>query len=124
DPVAFIREVLVDPETGEPFVLYEAQERFLREALTLTPDGRLRYPELVFSAPKKSGKTALAAFVVLYVIVVLGGPYAEAYLLANDLEQSTGRVFQAVGRIIEASPLLRDAAKITQNKIEFPSTGS
>jgi hypothetical protein len=25
DPIAFIREVLRDPETGEPFVLYPAQ---------------------------------------------------------------------------------------------------
>src|SRR5207249_6493874 len=83
-PLEFIREVLVDPETGQPFVLYPAQERFLREALTLTPDGRLPYPELVFSAPKKSGKTATAAMIMIFVIVILGGPYAEGYVCAND----------------------------------------
>ena len=55
-PIEFIREVLVDPETGQPFVLYPAQERFLREALTPGPDGRLPYAELVYSGPKKSGK--------------------------------------------------------------------
>src|SRR5438067_12224919 len=109
DPVAFVREVLRDPETGQPFVLYPAQERFLREALTLTPDGRLRYPELVFSAPKKSGKTATAAMIVLYVVIVFGGPYAEGYVCANDYEQAAGRVFQAISRILEASPLLRDS---------------
>src|SRR5207237_5335659 len=96
-----------------------AQERFLREALTLTSDGRLRYPELVFGAPKKSGKTALAAFVLLYVILVLGGRYAEGYCVANDFEQAAGRVFQAVARIIEASPLLRESATITGSKISF-----
>src|SRR5438309_189828 len=47
-PVEFIRDVLRDPETGAPFVLYPAQERFLREALTPGSDGRLSYPELVF----------------------------------------------------------------------------
>jgi hypothetical protein len=72
DPVAFVREVLRDPETGKPIELYEAQERFLREALTLGPDGRVKYPELVYSAPKKSGKTALAAMIVLYVVLCLG----------------------------------------------------
>jgi hypothetical protein len=72
DPVAFVREVLCDPETGKPFELYEEEERFLREALTLGPDGRLKYPEAVFSAPKKSGKTALAAMIVLYVVICLG----------------------------------------------------
>jgi len=39
DPVAFVREVLRDPETGQPFELYEAEERFIREALTLHPMG-------------------------------------------------------------------------------------
>jgi hypothetical protein len=124
DPVAFITEVLIDPETGRPFVLSPAQERFLREALTLTADGRLPYPELVFSAIKKSGKTATAAMAMLYVVIVLGGPYAEGYCAANDFDQAQGRVFQAIVRIIEASPLLRDSAKITANKVEFTSTGA
>jgi phage terminase large subunit-like protein len=124
DPVAFITEVLIDPETGKPFILYPAQERFLREALTLTKEGRLPYPEAVFAAPKKSGKTATAAMATLYVIVALGGPYAEAYCVANDFDQAQGRVFQAIGRIIEASSKLRSSAKITANKIEFPSTGA
>ncbi len=125
DPVAFITDVLRNPEDkGKPFVLYPAQERFLREALTPGADGRLPYPELVYGCPKKSGKTATAAMIVLYIVLVLGGPFAEGYCLANDFEQSTGRVFQAIARIIKASPLLRDAAKITQNKIEFPATGA
>jgi len=124
DPIAFFREVLVNPESGKPFELYPAQERFLREGLAPTSDGRLSYRELLFSAPKKSGKTATAAMVVLYVIVCLGGPYAEAYCCANDYEQAQSRVFQAICRIIEASPLLRNSAKIMANKIEFPSTGA
>lgn len=124
DPVAFVSEVLIDPETGQPFQLYPAQVRFLREALTPTADGRLPFPELVFSAPKKSGKTATAAMATLYVVICLGGRYAEAYCVANDFDQAQGRVFQAVVRIIEASPLLRGSAKVTANKVEFLSTGS
>src|SRR5689334_3768781 len=99
DPVKFIAEALRDPEhDGKPFVLYPEEERFIREALTVTFFGKLRYPELLFSAPKKSGKTTLAAMAMLYVIVVLGGKYAEGYALANDEEQATGRVFQACTR--------------------------
>lgn len=125
DPIAFISEVLCDPDNdAKAFVLYREEEQFLRQALTLTPDGNLPYPELLFSAPKKSGKTALAAMAMLYVIVCLGGQYAEGYALANDLEQSTGRVFAACTRIIECSPLLKDTAKITATKIEFLSTGA
>ena len=124
DPVTFIQDVLRNPETGQPFQLYSEQEQFIREAMTLTKDGRLKYPELLFSAPKKSGKTALAAMITLYVVVVLGGRYAEGYCVANDLEQAQSRVFQALGRIIEASPLLKNSARILSNKIEFPSTGA
>jgi phage terminase large subunit-like protein len=55
---------------------------------------------------------------------VLGGRFAEGYAVANDLEQAQSRVFQAVGRIIDASPLLRDAVKATGSKVEFLSTGA
>jgi hypothetical protein len=124
DPISFIHEVLVNPETSQPFELYPEQERFLRETLTLTADGRLPSPEIVFSAPKKGGKTATGAMAMLYVIVCIGGPYAEGYCVANDFEQASSRVFQAISRIIQASPLLRHTAKFTNNKIEFRSTGS
>jgi Phage Terminase len=124
DPIAFIEGLLIDPETGKPFDLYPAQIIFLREALTLTADGRLPYPEVVYAAIKKSGKTATAAMAMLYVIIALGGPFAEGYCAANDFDQAQGRVFQAICRIIEASPMLRDSAKITSNKVEFTSTGA
>jgi hypothetical protein len=73
DPVAFICEVLIDPETGQPFELYPAEERFLREGLKLTADGRLPFPEMVFSGPKKTGKTGLAAMIGIYTAVAIGG---------------------------------------------------
>jgi phage terminase large subunit-like protein len=124
DPVAFIEEMLVDPETDEPFVLSDRQKRFVRRAFQLTADGRLLYPELVFSAPKKSGKTGLAAMLMLYVVLVLGGRFAEGFCVANDLEQAQGRVFQAVKRIVAASPALADEADVTASKVEFPETGA
>ncbi len=124
DPVAFIERVLVNPETGKPFKLHRAQRRFLARCLATAPDGRLQFPELLFSAPKKSGKTAFAAMLTLFVVLVLGGPYAEAYCVANDFEQAQGRVFQAIARIVEASPLLRSTASISANKITFTATGA
>jgi phage terminase large subunit-like protein len=124
DAVNFIESMLVNPETDKRFILTGAQKAFLRRAFELTPDGRLKYPELIFSAPKKSGKTAFAAFVVLYVVCVLGGRFAEGICCANDFEQSTGRVFQAIARIVEASSALKRDATITASKIMFASTGS
>jgi hypothetical protein len=53
DPIAFIEHVLRDPESGQPFVLSDAERQFLERAFELGEDGRLRFPELVFSAIKK-----------------------------------------------------------------------
>jgi phage terminase large subunit-like protein len=124
DPIAFIETVLCDPETGEPFVLLEAERNFLRLAFNLNERGRLLYPELLYSCPKKSGKTAFGAIIALTLIWLFGGAYPEAVLCANDLDQAQGRVFAAVRRIVECSPLLRREAQITQNKITFPSTSA
>jgi hypothetical protein len=123
DPIPFA-EVLVNPETGEPFVLYEAERQFLREALTPTAAGALPYPELLFSAPKKSGKTTLAAIALLYVVRVIGGRFAEGFCVANDFDQAAARVFRQAVRIIEASPLLRGTADVTADMITFPETGA
>ena len=124
DPISFITEVLHDPETGKPFELNDAELAFLAKAFELDESGRLKYPELVFAAIKKSGKTALAAMILLTMVLLFGGRFAEGVCCANDLEQSTGRVFTAARRIIETSPLLASAAVITASKIEFPEIGA
>jgi phage terminase large subunit-like protein len=119
DPLQFIETVLHDPETGAPFKLLPAERDFLAHAFTFDVDGRLLYPELVFAAIKKSGKTGFAAMFMLTMLLLYGGRFAEAYCVANDLEQAQSRVFQACRRIVEASPLLRPDAKITADKIVF-----
>jgi hypothetical protein len=53
--------------------------------------------------------------------LLFGGSYPEAYVIANDQEQAQSRVFEMCRRIINASPLLRDEAQITQYKISFPA---
>lgn len=124
DPVTFIEGELIDPETGELFKLYPEEKRFIRKSVRVGKDGRLAYPELLFSGPKKSGKSTLAAMLTLYFVVVLGGRFAEGYCVANDLEQAQGRVFQAAARIIEASPLFQGEATVTATKITFAATGA
>ena len=124
DPIAFIESVLRDPETGEPFVLSNAEREFLQHAFTLNEDGKLTYPELVFGAIRKSGKTTLAGIIVLTMVLLYGGRFAEAYCVANDLEQAQSRVFAMIKRIVEASPQLRGIAKPTSDKVTFPALGA
>jgi Terminase large subunit, ATPase domain len=121
DPVAFIEQALIDPETGKPFILLDAERRFLAHAFQLGDDGRLLYPEQVYSGPKKSGKSTFAAIHGLSTTLLFGGPYPEATICANDFEQARGRVFEMMKRIVESSPLLRTEAHITQARIEFPA---
>jgi Terminase large subunit, ATPase domain len=120
DPVLFVEECLIDPETKQPFVLLEAEKRFLEHAFQTDAYGRLRYPELLYACPKKSGKTTFAAIIVLTMLLLFGGSYPEATICANDYEQAQARVFTMIRRIIECSPLLRIEARITQDKISFP----
>jgi phage terminase large subunit-like protein len=124
-PALFIEEALCDPETGRPFKLLPAERAFLEHAFKTADDGRLKYPEQLYACPKKSGKTTFSALHVLTTTLLFGGrSFPEAYALANDFEQSVGRVFQAIRRIVECSPLLKGEAKITADKIVFPAIGA
>ena len=120
-PAAFIETILINPETGKPFVLLPAERAFLEHAFKLGDNGKLLYPELLYSCPKKSGKTVFAALFVLTLLLLFGGSFPEATLAANDQDQAQGRVFEACRRIIEASPLLKREAKITESRITFPA---
>jgi hypothetical protein len=119
DPCSFIEENLIDPETGKPFVLLPVERSFLERCFQTDQAGRLLFPEMVYAAPKKSGKTAFGAIIMLTMLLLFGGRFAEGYAVANDLEQAQGRVFQAARRIVECSPLLSDA-EITRDRIVFP----
>jgi terminase large subunit-like protein len=124
-PTEFIREVLRNPETGDPFELLSCELRFLEHAYrTDELSGRLLYPEQCYSGPKKTGKTTFDGVHGLTLTLVFGGRFAETYCVANDLEQARGRVFEAIRKIVEASPYLQREAQVVANKITFPATGA
>jgi len=118
-PIEFIETILHDPETRRPFILLPAERAFLEHAFLIDDTGRLVFREWLYSCPKKSGKTTFEAIVELTMTLLFGGAFPESYILANDLEQAKSRVFEICCRIINASPLLRDEAEITQHKITF-----
>jgi phage terminase large subunit-like protein len=121
NPCDFVEEVLHDPETGKPFRLLDVERAFMERAFETDADGHMLYPELVYGAPKKSGKTAFGALFMLTMVILYGGRFSEGYAAANDQEQAQGRVFQAARRIVETSPLLAERAEITKDKIIFAS---
>jgi hypothetical protein len=123
DPASFIGQ-LINPDTGEAFELLPAERAFLAQMFQFDANGRLLYSDLIYAAIKKSGKTTWGAILILVTVLLFGGRNAEAYCVANDLEQAQGRVFEMVRRIVEATPFLKAEAKITSDKIVFVATNS
>jgi phage terminase large subunit-like protein len=123
-PWEFVEETFTDPESGKPYVLLPAELEFMRHAFKLGDDGRLLYPLQCYAAPKKSGKSAFGGMMVLVTALLHGGRSPEVIVCANDFEQSVGRTFEAVRKIVECSPWLRRQARITSDRITFPSIGA
>src|SRR3972149_1057488 len=88
-----------DPITDEhfspgPLRLATHQKRIINEALSRRSDGKLKYNTVLYSAPKKSGKTALSAAVTLYF--GYHNRDSQIFCLANDGVQSTDRIYQPI----------------------------
>jgi len=122
DIVAWAEDHFYISETRRPIVLEGHQKRILRDVLTPDADGRFPYETVIYSCPKKSGKTTIAAIVALWL--ALREEWAEVYCCANDLEQSVGRVFKAAKTACQLNPVLSGEARIVASVIEFPATGS
>ena len=85
-----------DPVTGErfppgPIRLAEHQCRIIDEALSRKEDGTLKYSTVIYSATKKSGKSALSSAIVLYM--AQHNPNAYAACVANDGKQADDRLY-------------------------------
>ena len=62
---------------------------------------------------------------LLTTTLIFGGNFAEAYCVANDLEQAQGRVFQAVKRIVREVPAICGARpRSSPTRSTFPATGA
>jgi phage terminase large subunit-like protein len=111
DPAAFIDRFIPFNEKGQPWRLSVHQRRVLKLALRFTEDGRLDcLRALLWGEMKKSGKTALAAALGLWWAYTR--PQTEVIVVANDLEQSVGRVFQTMVKLIRNNPALSSSATI------------
>ena len=116
DPVAFIDDLVRFNELGKPFRLLDHQREILRLAFPFDGDGRLSYDTIIYSCIKKSGKTTINAAVTLWWAWTQEAPN-EILIIANDLEQSIGRVFKAMAGIIRHNPELVRSAEVQARQI-------
>lgn len=112
-----------DPVTGAklgpgPIRLAQHQKKILRHA-TSTVKGRLQYATVVYSAPKKSGKTRIGAAVAAWFAKAYG-PYNEIYCAANDGKQSSDRILAAVKQAVKLAIAAGSDSPITQWYITKP----
>lgn len=119
DPVAWMEQNYYIPETRAPIQFEAYQARALREALALDKNGLFKYSTIIWSEPKKSGKTSVAAAIVDWVMSEM--PYASAKIVANDLEQADSRAAKMLRTNFKLHP--REGVEVLQsrNLIRYPN---
>ena len=96
------------PETGRPIVLEPHHARILRYLFTADEAGRFPHNVIVWSEPKKSLKTTLAALVHLWFALTQEVP-GEQYVIGNDFEGAKSRTFRYLTRSAALNPYLAAA---------------
>lgn len=96
------------PETGQPITLASHHARILRYLFTADESGRFPHNVIVWSEPKKSLKTTIAALVHQWFSLTQEIP-GEQYVIGNDLEGAKSRVFRYLIRSAELNPYLSPA---------------
>jgi phage terminase large subunit-like protein len=117
-PVTFINRLIRKSELGQPFRLLAFQEEILNLAFAFDQHGRLPYDTVIYSCPKKSGKTTLNAALTLWWAITQEPPN-ELLWVANDLEQSLARVYRSIENLIEHNPELKAECEVQQKSIYF-----
>lgn len=111
DIVGWSERAIILP-TGEPIHFEDHQKRILSHVFTFDERGKLPYSIIVYSCPKKSGKTALNALVMAYWAYNIEAPN-EIIIVANKRDQAIARGYKETRGYIERNPaLLGEAVKI------------
>lgn len=108
--------------TGDPLVLRPWQKELTRHLFAEKADGSLRHRRALIGMPRKSGKSAWLAALVLDQLV-LGPSGGQIFSCAADKDQAKV-IFNTVKRCIELEPELSEILKPYRDVIHNPKTGS
>jgi phage terminase large subunit-like protein len=105
-----------------PLALFPFQQRILEHCLTPDANGILPYSTIVYSCPKKSGKSALAGAVGAWAAEQFD-PGSEIYVVASSQEQAEGRVMRDAKYHVEHVERwnIRPDNMVTAYKIQYPN---
>lgn len=110
-PVAITSQALVPwlesnyliPETKAPVQLMEHQKAVLEYAFQREASGRFKYTTIIYSCPKKSGKSAISGGIGRWASETWDA-YGQVYYMGNDAEQAKERGFAAHKASIQMHP--------------------
>jgi len=105
--------------TGETIHLEDHQKAILNHVFTFDERGKLPYSIIVYSCPKKSGKTAINAVVMTFFAYNIEAPN-EIIAVANKRDQVVARGFREVKGFVERNRLLKsEVVRFTYDQIEL-----
>lgn len=90
-------------DTGEPIQFARHQAAVLRYCLRRLPNGRLPFRLIIWSEPKKSGKTTVSGAVIKWAAETWG-QYGEILCVGNDADQAQERGFRKMTIAVEQTP--------------------
>lgn len=117
DIVTWAEHFIILP-SGEPIHFEDHQKRILKHVFTFDEEGRLPYSVIVYSCPKKSGKTTVNAILLAYWAYNVEAPN-EIITVANKRDQAVARGYKELRGFIERNPVLNTEAKIGLNQIRL-----
>jgi hypothetical protein len=92
-----------EPDTGQLIELTGFQRAVLRYATQRNAAGDLRWRTVIWSQPKKSGKTAISGAVGRWAAETWG-PFQLVLFVGNDADQARDRGFAALSTSVELTP--------------------
>lgn len=122
ETLCHLTEDSIAGNTGDKFLLRPWQKDLLIHLYAEREDGLLKHRRALIGVPRKNGKSALIASLVLEQIV-LGVSGGQIYSAAADKEQAR-IIFKTVKKMIELEPELSEMLEVYQNSIYNPTTGS
>ncbi len=117
-------------ETSQPIRMMGFQKAVLRYIFDRNSKGIFSFQTVIWSQPKKSGKTTLSGIPARWAAETWGR-FQDIYCIGNDLDQAKERAFESIKVSIELNPayeqkkeLLPDKWKLAAESMECLSTGS
>lgn len=126
DPIAFLTDHYVLPETMQHIQLMDWQKEYILKPLFYDLDdaGERKYNIALLGMPKKNGKSALGAGLGIY-FMFCDEPFGEIIVAANARDQAAMIVYTKMRRAVMLDPDLARATKpLRREKIEVYSTGT